>query len=101
MPLFCCELENAPDYPDDEGKRSPKSIILAKTDDSLGIVQLALLKADLSTIPETRLNKRPGANGRWYYKINYEIQMICGSANTTFLLVFDNRPIGRVEAEFV
>ena len=66
-----------------------------------GVVPLVDLEADLSQIPRAAFPKVRGADGRFYYKIKYNIEITYYSAYTTYELVHNGKNYGPVRAEYV
>lgn len=71
------------------------------TDDSSGVSECAMLKADLSSIPKHRLHQELGGDGQMYYKIDYEIEMKRSSAKLEFALIYNGDRYHSVKAEFL
>lgn len=62
---------------------------------------LVNVKADLSPIPLASFRKATGADGRTYYKIDFQIEITYYSAYTKFELIYNGKNYGRVSAEYV
>ena len=65
-----------------------------------GVVELVKLKANLSDIPETKFRRQPGADGREYYVMNFEIEVTYYSAATEYVLVFQKKRYGKMHKEY-
>ena len=65
------------------------------------MVQLVDLTADLTQIPLGAFPKAMGADGCLYYKVNFDVEVTCYSAYTTYELVHDGKNYGPVRAEYV
>ena len=65
------------------------------------MTQLVKVEADLSRIPKSKIPKTKGADGKMYYKIDYEIQITYLSAYTKYELVHQKVNYGSVTAEYV
>ncbi|KAI0865907.1 actin-like ATPase domain-containing protein [Xylaria cubensis] len=71
--VYTCDDDARPDYPD---------------------------LADLNKIPKDKLEKEKGADGQLYYKIGFQIQMTCHSANISFDLLHEGIKYGSVETDY-
>jgi hypothetical protein len=59
------------------------------------------LTADLNQIPRETLKKERGSDNEWYYKIPFQIEVTCHSANISFALVHDGKKYGSVKAQYL
>ena len=66
-----------------------------------GVLRLVDVKADLSQIPLAAFPKVMGANGRWYYRVKFQIEITCYSAYTKYELIHNGKNYGPVRAEYV
>ena len=66
-----------------------------------GVKKLARLKADLSSIPASELDRKIGKDGKEYFKIIFGIEMTYYSAHTTYALIYKQVNYGSVTAEYV
>ena len=66
-----------------------------------GVTELVKVEADLSCIPENKIPKTKGADGKIYYKIDYVIQITHRSAYTNYELIYGGVNYGLVTAEYV
>ena len=66
-----------------------------------GVTELVKVEADLSRIPENKIPKTKGADGKTYYKIDYVIQITHRSAYTNYELIYGGENYGLVAAEYV
>ena len=66
-----------------------------------GVTGLVKIEADLSQIPEDKVPKTKGADGKTYYQIDYVIQITYRSAFTKYELVYGGVNYGLVTAEYV
>ncbi|RWA06849.1 hypothetical protein EKO27_g8246 [Xylaria grammica] len=62
---------------------------------------LCRLTADLSSIPDEKLDKRMGADGRMYYYIPFEVEAIYRSAWTQYTVIYKGKRYDTVSAEYV
>ncbi|KAK7733993.1 hypothetical protein SLS53_007988 [Cytospora paraplurivora] len=88
LPIYTCDLDDAPLYPDPERAKSRKC------------KQLVSVKADLNKIPKEKLTKEMGEDNEMYYKIWFQIRMTTHLANITFKLVHDNVEYGTVDTDW-
>lgn len=65
------------------------------------MTQLVKVEADLSRIPEKKIPKMKGADGKVYYKVDYAIQVTYLSAYTRYELIYDHVNYGLVTSEYV
>ena len=65
------------------------------------MTQLVKVEADLSRIPEKKIPKIRGADGKMYYKVDYAIQVTYLSAYTRYELIYDRVNYGLVTSEYV
>lgn len=65
------------------------------------MTQLVKVEADLSRIPEKKIPKMKGADGKVYYKVDYAIQVTYLSAYTVYELIYDRVNYGLVTSEYV
>jgi len=65
------------------------------------VTKLVELTADLRTIPESQLKQEPGANKQMYYMMKFDIEMICYSAATSYILIYDGVKYDTVTTEYV
>ncbi|KAL8847996.1 MAG: hypothetical protein Q9221_006958 [Calogaya cf. arnoldii] len=65
------------------------------------VCELVEVSADLSRIPRRKLPKVLGADGHWYYKIGFAVEITYCSAYTKYELIHDNVNYGPVTAEYV
>lgn len=65
------------------------------------VTELVKVKADLSRIPDKKIPKIKGADGKTYYKLDYAIQITYMSAYTTYELIHGRVNYGSVTAEYV
>lgn len=66
-----------------------------------GVTKLVEVEADLSRIPVALIPKAKGADGKMYYKIDYQIQITYYSAYTTYELIHNKINYGLVSSEYV
>ena len=57
------------------------------------MVQLALLRADLSATPERQLHRVPGEDGLMYYEVPFEARAMVSSDTIEFSLWLGFRPV--------
>lgn len=50
---------------------------------------LAHVEADVSHIPEHRLHRRLGKDGKWYYELSCKIESVYLSASTKYTLLYN------------
>jgi hypothetical protein len=65
------------------------------------VTKLAELTADLRTIPEDQIKREPGADGKEHYKMNFDVEMICYSAATSYILIYEGVKYNTVTTEWV
>ena len=65
------------------------------------MTQLVKIEADLSRIPEKRIPKTKGADGKMYYRLDYAIRVTYLSAYTKYELIYGGKNYGLVTAEYV
>ena len=65
------------------------------------MTELVKVEADLSQIPKSKIPKTKGADGKFYYKLDYEIQVTFLSAYTKYELFYGGENYGLVNAEYV
>jgi len=59
------------------------------------------LTADLNQIPKETMRKEKAPDNLWYYKIPFQIEMTCHSANISFDLLHEGTKYGSVKAEYM
>ncbi|KAI1260254.1 hypothetical protein F5Y18DRAFT_420208 [Xylariaceae sp. FL1019] len=62
---------------------------------------LCRLTADLSAIPDERLEKKQGADGNMHYVVEFEIESVYQAAQTTYALIYKDQRYDAVTAEYV
>ncbi|KAI8631807.1 hypothetical protein F5Y19DRAFT_472691 [Xylariaceae sp. FL1651] len=62
---------------------------------------LCHLTADLSSIPDSQLNRETGKDGKEYYCVNVEIESVYRSASTEYSLIHKGKRYDTVTAEYV
>jgi hypothetical protein len=91
--------EKPPMY-QDQGMYSP-CCNFSTTDEVLtGPRRHAILKADLSRIPERRLKRAIGEDGEDYYKLDHDVKAAFHSAHTEYSLWYQNECFGKVEVAY-
>ena len=65
------------------------------------VTQLVKVEADLSRLPEKKIPKMKGADGKVYYKVDYAIQVTYMSAYTTYELIYGRVNYGLITSEYV
>lgn len=65
------------------------------------VTELAKVRADLSRIPDKKIPKIKGADGKTYYKLDYAIQVTYMSAYTTYELIYGGMNYGLITSEYV
>ncbi|KAI0018628.1 hypothetical protein F4780DRAFT_781161 [Xylariomycetidae sp. FL0641] len=78
MPIYTCDDEVPPGYP---GRKCKKSVEL---------------RTDLNEIPREAWQRRSGPANESYYKIPFQVEMICHSAHITWTLVHETVQDGQV-----
>ncbi|KAF3760673.1 hypothetical protein M406DRAFT_268094, partial [Cryphonectria parasitica EP155] len=86
LPIYICEDDSAPDYPDPDQEVTSKKLVE--------------LTANLNKIPKNKLKREYGADNQEYYKIDFKIVMSCHLANVTFQLLYDGVEYGSVAAKW-
>lgn len=66
-----------------------------------GVAELVKLKANLLDIPETDFERQPGADGREYYVMKFDIEVTYYSAATEYVLVFQKKRYCKMRKEYV
>ncbi|KAI1128576.1 actin-like ATPase domain-containing protein [Nemania abortiva] len=84
LTVFTCDEEAQPKYPD-----------------TRKCSQLVKLTADLNKIPREAMRKEKGADNQWYYKIPFQIEMTCHSADISFDLIHEGTKYGSVKAVYM
>ncbi|TEA12275.1 Heat shock 70 kDa protein 12A [Colletotrichum sidae] len=78
--------------------RSPRTAPVARDEN---VSMLVHVEADVSHIPEHKLDRRQGADGQWYYELACKIEAKYLSASTTYTLLYNNQRYNTVTAEYV
>lgn len=81
--LMFSETELAPEYPGDD------------------VNTCCTVRSDLSGIRKRDLVRHRGANGRFYYRVDYQLVLCTAHANLKFSLEFNGMEMGSVEATYV
>ena len=93
----------APKYVED-GKSSistQASYVGGLTFHTESVTRLVRVEADLSRIPANTIPQKRGADGKMYYKVEYEIQVTYMSAYTSYELIYNNTNYGLITSEYV
>jgi hypothetical protein len=67
----------------------------------IDITKLAVLTADLRTIPVGKIRREPGADGREYYKMYFNLEMICYQVATNCIPIHERVGYHTVTTEWV
>ncbi|KAI1121719.1 hypothetical protein F5Y10DRAFT_271794 [Nemania abortiva] len=81
-------------YADEESSVAP----IARTE---AVKALCHLTADLGAIPDNQLDQRQGSDGRMYYHLQFDLELVYHSASTQYTLIHKGRRYATVEAEYV
>ncbi|TGJ83120.1 hypothetical protein E0Z10_g5648 [Xylaria hypoxylon] len=81
-------------YADETSKKAP-------IERSASVKLLCRLTADLSAIPDDRLDKRLGADGRMHYYVEFDIEATYHSASTQYTVIHKGKRYDTVNAEYV
>ncbi|KAL9119325.1 MAG: hypothetical protein Q9187_004122 [Circinaria calcarea] len=65
------------------------------------VMELGQVKADLRGIPKASLEKRLGEDDRWYYNVDFEIEMTCYAAKTKYTPVYKGKRYEPATMEYV
>jgi hypothetical protein len=67
----------------------------------LDVTKLVEFTADFRTIPESLLKQEPGASNQMYYMMRFDIEMICYSDATSFILIYEGAKYDTFTTEYV
>jgi hypothetical protein len=65
-----------------------------------GTHKLAILSADLSTIPRSEIASSQGKDGKIWYTVDFEVRVTFYAASTKYELWYKDRCSGAVDAEY-
>ncbi|KAI0148626.1 hypothetical protein GGR57DRAFT_505093 [Xylariaceae sp. FL1272] len=78
-----------------------KTSAIAPIERTPNVEYLCRLTADLSAIPDDRLEQKRGADGNMYYVVEFEIESVYHAAHAEYALMYKDQRYDAVTAEYV